>query len=696
MKFEEILNEGVEILNEGTLTDFLTASFKGFKRTVGVTAEASLQKALNDVAQGGKKVALSALRKNASYEDALKKTVAEAARVQYKKSFTDLLAFDKNAAQKLVNDVQTGMEKELAEKAALSKTIIDADVKSATSAVGKTQKSVNAGKATQQDLAAATKELVANTKLQTKYADMQRVISGMDKLSAKKVGDLLKKQAKVIEGTGESVAGGVKGKVQVKTGKGFFTATKEQIAKLPGSVKRVIVNNPIKSTLIGAGLGIAALYYFFGGDNVILTDENGNDIPDVNSQWATCIQELITSGEGVVATSQNGEISVMVKNEQYPNGILFYPNGRVLDVANNKKGSWKCKEGQPTIQAESKRITLRGLLNEQGGEISDETMDSYVDTAVDDLDGYVAEYNLKSLKDILTALKGKTYQGQDAIKKFLEFYREDEGVDFVSDVKSVGVANLSVMAKNMKPQIIALASGTSSAPAPAPAPKGKIGLGKIDIIWDGEKKSGDGSNPAPNPKKKSVNYHDCSTKDFPFEFGCISPKIAEIQGCIGVKPQKGYFGPKTLSALKNLEYIKGESVITKEMYDKIKTLPGCGQPTKTDDKKVAAPAPEEKPQPQMPTNGENPDAAGLKKPEVAPEPSTPQESGEDVYNRLQRQGFFRGRKINENDRVPYKGGELPGGDVEKLDQFFSDNGYKRFRPGVDGKRYGEKYVWRKQ
>ena len=33
MKFEQILNESVEILNEGALTDLLTATFKGFKRT---------------------------------------------------------------------------------------------------------------------------------------------------------------------------------------------------------------------------------------------------------------------------------------------------------------------------------------------------------------------------------------------------------------------------------------------------------------------------------------------------------------------------------------------------------------------------------------------------------------------------------------------------------------------------------------
>jgi len=679
MKFEEVLNENVEILNEGALTDFLTATFKGFKRTIGSTAETLLQKALNDVAQGGKKVALSALRKNTSYQDALKTTVAEASRAQYGKTFDQLLQFDKNTAQKLVNDVQTGMEKELAERAAMSKTIIDKDVKVATSTVSKTQKGVNAGKATQQDLTAATKELIANTKLQTKYADMQRVIAGMDKLSAKKVADILKKEAKVIEGTGESVAGGVKGKVQVKTKNGFFTATKEQIAKLPGNVKRVIVNNPVKSTLIGAGLGIAALYYFFGGDNVILTDENGNDIPDVAGGWAPCIQELLKSKEGVIAKSANGEISVMVKNAEYPSGILFYPNGRVLDVAGKKKGSWKCKNGTPII-AESEKITLVGLIKED--------VASDVEVMIDLLDFPVSQSDMASAVNLLT-----TYKNNGKGKEFLNLYQKT-GFGKGSLGKTIdNIVTIDARAVQLKEKLIGLYNEILSGKGgSAPKPGAKVGLGNIEIIWDGQKKvGGDGVNPA--PKKKGVNYHDCSSKDFPFEFGCIAPKIAEIQGCIGVKPQKGYFGPKTLSALKNLEYIQKDAVITKEMYDKIKTLPGCGQATKTDDKKSTAPvAPEEKPnQPEMPTNGENPDVPNLK----TPEPSTPQETGEDVYNRLQRQGFFRGRKVDENNRIPYKGGELPDADVEKLDQFFNERGYKRFKPVEQGKRYGEKWVWRK-
>jgi hypothetical protein len=339
MKFDEILNENVEMLNEGALTNFLTATFKGFKRTVGSAAEASLTKALNDVAQGGKKVALSALRKNSSYQDALKTTVAEASRAQYLKTFDQLLQFDKKAAQKLVNDVQTGMEKELAERAALSKTIIDKDVKSAKSAVGKTQKAVNAGRATQQDLVMATKELIANTKLQTKYADMQRVIAGMGKLNVQQISNLLKKNTKVVTGTGNSVSGGVQGTTTIATKGKFFQISKKQLSEFPGKVRRVIVTNPIKSLLAGAGLSVVALYYFFSSDDVdgiILTDENGNQVTDdVKTDWPLCITKGIEDGR---FTKDDDSNELIEKNT----GFIYTIDQKVINPKTRKTGTWQC------------------------------------------------------------------------------------------------------------------------------------------------------------------------------------------------------------------------------------------------------------------------------------------------------------------------------------------------------------------
>ena len=446
----------------------------------------------------------------------------------------------------------------------------------------------------------------------------------------------------------------------------------------------------------GAGLSIGAAALWYMMDGFVSDDEKPADTPPTppadDTQWAPCVKELLDSKEGTLMQTADNLTVVRLVTPEYPEGLNFVSNGRVADVKTKKMGNWKCKDGEVKIQAESKIMSLtRLVLSEQANEISDETMDTYVDDAVDDLDGYVAEYNLQSLFDILTALKGKTNNGEDATKKFLQYYKEDENADFVSDVQSVGVANLSVKAKNMKTQIIALANNTSAQPVTPPV-AGKIGLSKIDISWDGEKPA---ETPVGGGGKSGVNYHDCSSKDFPLEFGCISPKIAEIQGCLGITPQKGYFGPKTKRTMESTYNLS--SGITKTIYDEVKAK--CGEAAKTDDNKVVTPAPEEKPQAQMPTNGENPDAAGLNKPEVAPEktpePAAPEETGRDIYNRLEKQGFFRGSKIGENNRVPYKGGKLPNSDVQKLDQFFGDEGYKRFEPAKEGKRYGEKYVWRK-
>jgi hypothetical protein len=676
MKFIEILNENAEVINEGALTDLLTSVFKGFKRTVGASAEVLLQKSLNDVAQGGKKVALSALRKNASYQEALKTTVAEASRVKFQKSFLEL---NKNEAQKLVNEVQSGMEKELAERAALSKTIIDADVKGATSMVGKTQKGVNAGKMTQQDLAAATKELIANTKLQTKYADMQKVIAGMDKLSAKKVADLIKKDAKVISGTGGSIAGGVKGNTQIITKRGIFTITKEQLSKFPGNVKRVIVNNPVKSALIAAGLSIAALYYFFGDDNVILTDENGNDVPDISGGWAPCIQELLTSKEGAVAKTSNGQLSVIVKPTDFPGGIQFYNNGRVMDVVGKKMGTWKCK-GTKAVIAETQKISLIGLLNEQG----DATTAADVKTMIDLLDFPVSGGDLTTAGNLL-----QKYVDNGKGKDFLSLYQQSGigGGDLTKTLNYIVTTEpTSVQAKNRLKQLNAqILSGKGGQPKPNTG--GKKGLGGIDITWDGQKKTDD--KPSGGGTKKS-RYHDCSGKDT-FEFGCKSPKIREIQKCLGMEEryQTGNFGPLTKKALEDMSYDTSQG-ITVEMYNRIKS-------TCTDNSDVRAPRLDGSIEPlktnltpkSAPVNADN-----LKLPNL--QPVGQGNRGESIYNGLKNN--FNDKTLpyifSSGGRIKYKGDDLGDDVLGQLDQYIGTLGYQRIKE--KDKDYGVKYVWAKQ
>jgi hypothetical protein len=692
---KEMLITNGSVLNEGGFWSDL-ATKAGSKAAVDA-AKLQLKNLVSDIVQNGKGLTATAIKNSKVYLEQLEKLSQAAAKSEGHSNWAKYVEKDPAGAKVAMKEITEGMNGEVLDAAiGMNKTIegtltiAKTDAKAATTKIGKTPNAA---------VDAFFRDVKENSKLST---NLQKVRGEATKLKHQTLKQFEKSMERLTKlrnkGTGAQVGGKIKpgsGTVSgVKNGKAFLF-TKEQLAKYPGEILHYVVSAKGLKTLLGIGVTVGLIYWIYQSLNpnslIVVTDENGNDVQDNGGgEWAPCIKELIDSKEGVVGPDTNGVVSVTVKTTEYPDGVQFYTNGRVLNIKTVAMGTWKCIDGNPTIQAESKRISLKGLLKEQG----DDAMANDVDVMIDLLDFPVSGSDLKKAGDVL-----QKYADNGKGKEFLSLYQQSGlgGGDLTKTLNYIYTSEpQSVQAKGRLKQLNAqILSGKSGGTTPTPV--GKLGLSHIKITWDGEKTdTGGGGGGAVKPK---VNYHDCSTKDFPFEFGCIAPKIAEIQGCIGVKPQKGYFGPKTLSALKNLEYIKGESVITKEMYDKIKTLPGCGQPIKTDDKKVVAPAPEEKPQPQVPTNGENPDAAGLKKPEVAPEktpePSTPQESGEDVYNRLEKQGFFRGRKIGENDRVPYKGGELPGGDVEKLDQFFGDNGYKRFRPAQDGKRYGEKYVWRK-
>ena len=221
-------NNSVTLLNEGAIQDFVRSIFgKNFKTSVGSAAEVLLNKALNDVVSGGRKFAISSLRKTPEFKKAFVDLTAEASRVKYGKSFDDLVKFDKNAAQKLTNDLQTGIEKEIAEKAASGKSLIDADVKAAQGNVKKITKDVNTGTATAKDLAAATKELENSVKMQSKWAEAQKSLAGMDKMTIGKIQKLLAQDAKVTTGTGSSIAKTLGNNVVIKTIKGIYKTTKQ-------------------------------------------------------------------------------------------------------------------------------------------------------------------------------------------------------------------------------------------------------------------------------------------------------------------------------------------------------------------------------------------------------------------------------------------------------------------------------------
>lgn len=438
------------------------------------------------------------------------------------------------------------------------------------------------------------------------------------------------------------------------------------LEKYGDKLREQLKKKPNWKTMVawGAGLGIsaAALWWMLSS----MTDKP-SDTPQTpptdTGNWAPCIKDLLDKKEAVIGVSPKGEVSVIVKDSTYPEGVQFYTNGRVFNIKTKEMGSWTCKEGKTTLE-------------EQAGTIDDNTMDSYVDSAVDDLDGYVAEYNLESLYNILNNLKGKTHNGKDAIQSFLSYYQQDENVDFVTDMQSVGVKNLSVRAKNLKTQIIDLAQGKGATTTPTPTTTGS-GTSGINIVWDAKKgevkTGGDGAKKVGSGKKSS--FKDCNGKPLPHEFGCRSEQIKKLQACLGIEPQLGNFGPKTKKALEDIT-IDVSGGITQTIIDTV-----CGGERKR-----------EKIEPiKIPTRKID---TSLKTPDIkltAPKITSIYEAGKKLYDDLTSSGTL----YKELGRFKYKGDYLSQTDLDELNRYLDALGWK-FMKEKDKEDYDVKYVWVKK
>ena len=688
-------NNTITLLNEGVIQNFIKSIFgRNFKSTVASAAEGLLNKALTDVISGGRKFTITALRKTPEYQKSLVDLTAEACRVRHKMSFDDLAKANKTEAQKLVNDIQSGIEKQVSETAAAGKNLIDADVKVASSNVSTVTKQVNTGKALQGDLKAATKELKANVKSQSKWADAQKKIAGMTPQSVAQVQKLMKAEAKVTTGTGPSLAGGLGQNVVVQTKTGIFTMTKDQLKKFPGAIKKVVINHKMLSTLAVAGLSVAALYYFFGAtddSSTILVDENGNPLDDstkVSGEWLPCIKKMIDSKEGVVMTSPSGQISVTVKSTDYPEGVSYFLNGRVQNVATNDMGSYTCKEGVATINEVVGRILRERLLKEQ----TEADVDGDVETMIDLLDFPVSGGDLQDALKIV-----QKYAASPMGKEFLLSYKEAGlgGGDLKKSLNYVvTTASSSSRAKRTMLGLISqIEGGTSAVTPPAPTPGG--GGGGTTIIWDKDKTTPGGGGGGGSTgggggggSKKSA-YHDCEGKDFPLEYGCKSSKIAEVQKCLGVNDDTK-FGPATMKALVDNKNDTSRG-LSKDVYDAVKT--NC-VPVEKRKRLDIAPI-------------ELAKSTGLKMSGLAPIsvklPELIQMNRQpiDLYNVLKEAGYIKGDSnettledgtvIPATNRVKYKGPDLENDILGKLDSILATKGYERIKQ--KSKDYGEKYVW---
>jgi len=466
----------------------------------------------------------------------------------------------------------------------------------------------------------------------------------------------------------------------------------KEVAGILGKSKEIVSNMSGKAyeKLKRVSKYLAAKYIIMlglaGGGAYLLAKSlfGGNTNPEdpKNNLFPKCLSDLLDDDGASVGYDASGAPVVIVTktgNEEYDKigGLKFFVNKRVVSGDGSKKGYWSCKEGEIAIQEENE-------LNEAGGEISLNQMTGFVDDAVDDLDGFVAVYNLKSLKNILTALSGKTYKGKNAIQAFMDFYKQDEGGDdFIADVNSVGVRTLGVEGMELKDEVLKLAQGGATSSGDG---NKNTGIGGINIKWDGANPDPN-PNPNPNPRPKKSNYHDCSTKDFPLEFGCISPKIAEIQGCLSIQPQKGYFGPKTQKALSDLQYDLSGG-LTAEIYNDVKS--NCGEAkteVEPERRKLDKVEPIKTARNVSDIKPIGVDPSKMKMPDI----KSPYAAGQNLYANLMNNGTL----FESGGRLKYKGDALSQQDLDDLNKFVSALGYVflKQKPKED---YEMKYVWAKQ
>lgn len=673
MKLIEIINDKPKQLNEGVFSTLMNRTFgSGFKATVAGTVETLLNKTVDDLAKASGKVTLKTIKSNENYINALKQSISEASITKFKRPFNELT---KEQGELLAKQVQDGLDAHLLDYSQTVGKLADADVAAARKAVNQTSDALKAGTAVQKDVTAATKNLVVNQKMATRVETMKKVLNGFEQSTRTQIINLLKKDIpKVVSETGDKVSQRVAGETTIYSGGKLFKISKEQLKAFPGQVKQVIVKRPVLSTLVAMGLTAAVLYLIFG-DGTILTDEDGRPIDDNGAitEFAPCIQELVKNKEASIQTDSRGTVMVMFKNEEYPGFLAFYTNGRVFDVAGKKRGSWKCKQGQVTISEQSDVETLGKEVRK--GALVDSDEQVIVDTIIKNsstkasFENFLSQYKQKYGVDLATNIGGT----------ISPYHDQAQWLQLQNHLKGIGVT-FGWDGKNGHPTFEGATASSS--------PVNKVGLGNIEITWDTARSGG-----TPTPPRPSM-YHDCSNKDFPFEFGCIAPKIAEIQVCLNVTPQRGYFGPKTLAALKKEGFIDSSNTITKEVYDKVAAI--C---KKDSEENVADTRVKIDPITLKPREIVIPKISGdlLKLPTIQP---TDAMNGQKIYEALSS-NYGDGSNPEypyifvSGGRIKYKGDGLPQEALNALNQYVGTLGYV-FMKQKAKEDYEMKYVWVKE
>jgi len=423
---------------------------------------------------------------------------------------------------------------------------------------------------------------------------------------------------------------------------------------------------------LAGGLTAAALWWMMADSGETVPEDFPPTPPPNDGQWAPCIQDLINKQQGKVETSSTGQVWVIVKSSEYPKGVQFFTNGRVMNTETGAMGSWKCKGGN--IQT----------IDEDINEAATSSIDNDVETMIDLLDFPVSGSDLQSALALL-----KKYAGSANGKEFLKLYQAS-GLGGGSLKKSLDyIYTVNASSVRAKQEMYSLINQIESG-------KGGGGgtntgdLGGVEITWDGQPKPTDGPVPPvpgptkePRPTKEPVPYKEC--KDFPFEFGCRNEKIAEIQACLDLPSQKGYFGPKTMAKLRE-EIIEKRGVkmpinpITKEVNDYVK-------------KEICGKNP-------SPTGTPVPGSTATPAPTVAPTPAPPPPTPiKPVYDENRLQELLASNKLIKRKRWPkkglaavWRGKQLSGNDYYILNKYLEDKGYVETKQ-VDKGDGDMKYKW---
>jgi len=426
-----------------------------------------------------------------------------------------------------------------------------------------------------------------------------------------------------------------------------------------------------KKALLAAGVaGVSGLllWYLFKQDGTNPEDMEETPPIEPNNEWAPCLSNILSKKQGRVDKLKSGTLVVKVKNTTYPDGVLFFADGKVLTNDGKKKGTWKCKEGKATVVKEQST----------GNNLSIDA-----ESVVNSLKGNViTTTGLESIQNILNKYI-KSGQG----KQFLDTYKKISG-EFLEKtlISKTTITDPSKRAIRDriygKIRTIKGSGGTSTDDS----------LSGIEITWNDEKKEGGDKIPV-----KKDNYVDCPS--FPLRFGCKGPLVTELQTCLKMTGVDGKLGPKTKATAETWAKSKGISL----------TIPTGGSGGNVDGqvvfgvtednfKKICGGEPvpvRVEPDPEPVTNVDGPVVNPTTNPETPTNSDVGKKSDEqlgfEIYNRIKDD--FRNKDYFGRRRLVYRGPDLSDNEQNLLTKYLNLKGYA-LTDDIE-KKEGEKLVYKK-